>query len=132
MSNNIKPTNARKPLTILIVFLAVGVLLVLMMSVSSRFFYFFEQVAQDEVGVQFESGLSKTSSAPVSIVLPAYLLTWKGFPVGRAFRSGGCRVDHFRDKQRIGLTVTGDIFRPGLADGEQLRTLGQIQPVICY
>ena len=56
MSGNNIQLGGRKPLTILITFLAIGVLIVVLMSVSSRFFYFFEQVNQDEVGVQFESG----------------------------------------------------------------------------
>jgi hypothetical protein len=123
MSNHIKPANARKPLTILIVFLAIGVLLVLLMSVSSRFFYFFEQVAQDEVGVQFESGRIQDIVGPgvysaTGLFVNLERVSSKAVP----FEVEDAELIT-KDKQRIGLTVTGDIFRPGLADGEQLRAL---------
>lgn len=54
----------RRPLAILLILLGIGFALVLLMSVSSQFFYFFEQVAQDEVGVQFESGRIKNIVGP--------------------------------------------------------------------
>ena len=75
MSGNAIQTNARKPLTILIAFLAIGVLIVLLMSVSSRFFYFFEQVNQDEVGVQLESGRIQNIVGPASTAPPVCLWT---------------------------------------------------------
>lgn len=123
MSNSIKPPNSRKPLTILVAFLAVGVVLVLMMSVSSRFFYFFEQVGQDEVGVQFESGRIQEIVGPgvysdSGLFVDLARVSSKAVP----FEVQDAELIT-KDKQRIGLTVTGDIFRPGLADAEQLRTL---------
>jgi regulator of protease activity HflC (stomatin/prohibitin superfamily) len=123
MSNNISGGNARKPLTILIAFLAIGVLLVVLMSFSSRFFYFFEQVAQDEVGVQFESGRIQNIVGPgvysaTGIFVDLQRVSSKAVP----FEVQDVELIT-KDKQRIGLMVTGDIFRPGLADGEQLREL---------
>ncbi len=123
MSNNINGGNARKPLTILIAFLAVGVLLVVLMSLSSRFFYFFEQVAQDEVGVQFESGRIQNIVGPgvysdTGIFVDLQRVSSKAVP----FEVQDVELIT-KDKQRIGLMVTGDIFRPGLADAEQLREL---------
>jgi hypothetical protein len=112
-----------RPLGILLIFVGIGVALIMIMSVSSRFFYFFEQVNQDEVGVQFESGRIK------NIVGPG------------VYNDAGLFVDLQRisskavsfevedeelitkDKQRIGLMVTGDIFRPNLAQADQLRSL---------
>lgn len=123
MSNNIKPGNSRRPLTVLIAFLAVGVVLVLMMSASSRFVYFFEQVGQDEVGVQFESGRIQEIVGPgvysdSGLFVNLERVSSKAVP----FEVQDAELIT-KDKQRIGLTVTGDIFRPGLADAEQLRTL---------
>jgi len=94
--------------TIIIVVVIVAILL----AVSSQFFYFFERVDQQEVGVQFESG------SIVGVVGPG------------VYNDVGLFVDIIRissqaisfsvedpeiitkDKQRIGLVVSGDIFRP--------------------
>jgi regulator of protease activity HflC (stomatin/prohibitin superfamily) len=94
-----------------------------MMSVSSRFFYFFEQVAQDEVGVQFESGRIQNIVGPgvysaTGLFVNLERVSSKAVP----FEVQDAELIT-RDKQRIGLTVTGDVFRPGLADAEQLRSL---------
>ena len=123
MSSNVKTANSRKPLTILIAFLAIGVLIVLLMSVSSRFFYFFEQVAQDEVGVQFESGRIQDIVGPgvysaTGLFVDLERISSKAVP----FEVQDAELIT-KDKQRIGLVVTGDIFRPGLADAEQLRSM---------
>jgi regulator of protease activity HflC (stomatin/prohibitin superfamily) len=123
MSGNTIGASGRKPLTILIAFLAVGVLIVLLMSVSSRFFYFFEQVNQDEVGVQLESGRIQNIVGPgvysaTGLFVDLLRVSSKAVP----FEVEDIELIT-KDKQRIGLVVTGDIFRPGLADGEQLRTL---------
>jgi regulator of protease activity HflC (stomatin/prohibitin superfamily) len=123
MSNEINRTGARKPLTILLAFLGIGVLLVLLMSISSRFFYFFEQVAQDEVGIQFESGRITNIVGPgvysaAGLFVDLQRVSSKAVP----FEVQDAELIT-KDKQRIGLTVTGDIFRPILADAEQLRGL---------
>ena len=90
---------------------------------TGQFFYFFERVNEDEVGVQFESGritnvvgpgvytdaglfvdLERVSSAAVEFsVTDEELIT--------------------KDKQRIGLVVTGDVFRPGLANKDVIQSL---------
>jgi regulator of protease activity HflC (stomatin/prohibitin superfamily) len=123
MSNNINGSSARKPLTVLLAFLGIGVLLVLLMSISSRFFYFFEQVAQDEVGIQFESGRITNIVGPgvysaAGLFVDLQRVSSKAVP----FEVQDAELIT-KDKQRIGLTVTGDIFRPILADAEQLRGL---------
>jgi len=124
MANNTKGTGIlRKPLAILLIFLGIGVALVLMMSVSSQFFYFFEQVAQDEVGVQFESGRIKNIVGPGIYNDTGLFVELKRVPS----RAVPFEVEDAelitKDKQRIGLVVTGDIFRPGLADADRLREL---------
>ncbi len=102
---------------------AILVAVFMLFSVAGQFFYFFERIDQDEVGVQFESGrikgvvgpgvysdvglfvkLERVSSAAVDfVVTDVELIT--------------------QDKQRIGLIVTGDVFRPGLANGDTIQGL---------
>ncbi len=106
----------RRPLTILLVFLGIAVLGIFALSVSSRFFYFFEQVNQDEVGVQFESGRIKNVVGPgiysdVGLFVDMVRVPSRAVP----FEVEDAELIT-KDKQRIGLVVTGDIFRPGLAD----------------
>jgi len=123
MSGNTVQGAARKPLTILIAFLAIGVLIVVLMSVSSRFFYFFEQVNEDEVGVQFESGRIQNIVGPGVYSAAGLFVDLMRVP-SKAVPFEVEDVELItKDKQRIGLVVTGDIFRPGLADAEQLRSL---------
>ena len=108
----------RRPLTILLVFLGIAVVGIFLFSVSSRFFYFFEQVNQDEVGVQFESGRIKNVVGP-GIYSDAGLFVDLVRVPSRAvpFEVEDAELIT-KDKQRIGLVVTGDIFRPGLADAQ--------------
>jgi hypothetical protein len=113
----------RRPMAILLILLGVGFALVLLMSVSSRFFYFFEQVSQDEVGVQFESGRIKNIVGPgiyndTGLFVELKRVSSKAVP----FEVEDAELIT-KDKQRIGLVVTGDIFRPGLADAEMLQSL---------
>lgn len=114
---------ARKSIMVLIAFLGVGMLILAVMSISSRFFYFFEQVNQDEVGVQFESGRIQDIVGPgvysaAGMFVDLVRVSSKAVP----FEVEDVELIT-KDKQRIGLKVTGDIFRPGLAEAEQLRSL---------
>ena len=92
-------------------------------SLAGRFFYFFERVNQDEVGVQFESGRIK------NVVGPGVYSDFGLFVEMQ--RVSSAAVDYLvtdeelitRDKQRIGLVVTGDVFRPGLAQGDTILDL---------
>lgn len=105
----------------------VGLLVIIVLAViflytfSSQFFYFLARVEEQEVGVKFRSGrivdivgpgvytdvglfvdLKRVSSEAVPfIVTDEELIT--------------------KDKQRIGLVVTGDVFRPGVAGTELIR-----------
>jgi regulator of protease activity HflC (stomatin/prohibitin superfamily) len=106
----------RRPVTILLVFLGIAVVGILLLSVSSRFFYFFEQINQDEVGVQFESGRIKNVVGPglysdAGLFVDLVRVPSRAVP----FEVEDAELIT-KDKQRIGLVVSGDIFRPGLAD----------------
>jgi hypothetical protein len=104
-------------ITIIVVIIVAVILLVF----SSQFYYLFERVEEQEVGVQFESGRI------VDIVGPG-VYTDFGFYV--ELRKISSQAIPFsiedqeiitRDKQRIGLVVSGDIFRPNIAQKDILQ-----------
>ena len=105
--------------TIIIVVIIVGVLL----AFSSQFFYFFERVDEQEVGVQFESGRI------AGIVGPG---VYSDFGLFVEMQRVSSQAIPFivtdeeiitKDKQRIGLVVSGDIFRPNLSQKDTLQRL---------
>jgi hypothetical protein len=107
-----------------IVVLVIGlVLLFFLYSFSSQFFYFFEQVQEQEVGVKFRSGRITDIVGPgvysdVGLFVEIRRVSSEAIPF--------TVTDEeliTKDKQRIGLVVTGDVFRPGVVDREMLRTL---------
>lgn len=112
-----------KPNVNLIVIIVGLVLLFLAYSFSSQFFYFFEQVQEQEVGVKFRSGRI------VDVVGPGVYSDAGLFVEMRRVSSEAVPFTVTdeelitKDKQRIGLVVTGDVFRPGLVDRELIRTL---------
>jgi hypothetical protein len=104
-------------ITIIVVVIVAIILLVF----SSQFYYLFERVEEQEVGVQFESGRI------VNIVGPG-VYTDFGFYV--ELRKISSQAIPFsiedqeiitKDKQRIGLVVSGDIFRPNIAQKDILQ-----------
>lgn len=120
MQNLGRSTGSNRTLIIIIVGL---VLLFILYSFSSQFFYFFEQVEEKEVGVKFRSGRI------VDVVGPGVYSDVGLFVQIRRVSSEAVPFTVTdqelitKDKQRIGLVVTGDVFRPGLADREMIRTL---------
>ncbi|MBK8049254.1 MAG: SPFH domain-containing protein [Anaerolineales bacterium] len=118
-----KGSNISRPLIILLIIVGFFVLLAMLASVSRQFFYFFEQINQDEVGVQFESGRIKNVVGPgvysdTGLFVDLKRVSSKAVP----FEVEDAELIT-RDKQRIGLVVTGDIFRPTMAESQQLRDL---------
>lgn len=102
---------------VIVVILIVAVILLIF---SSNFYYMFERVEEQEVGVQFESGRI------VNVVGPGVYSAF-GFYV--ELRKISSQAIPFtiedqeiitKDKQRIGLVVSGDIFRPNLAQKDIL------------
>ena len=114
----------RIPFKAILVGAVILVAVFMLFSFAGQFFYFFERVDQDEVGVQFESGRIK------GVVGPG-VYTDAGLFVNMQ-RVSSAAVDFIvtdeelitQDKQRIGLVVTGDVFRPGLAQGDRSRDCG--------
>jgi hypothetical protein len=98
--------------------LAVFVVILFILSFSSQFFYFFERVSANEVGVQFISGRIKGVVGPGVYNDVGLFVTIERIPSRAVPFSVSDEELITRDKQRIGISVTGDIFRPGLAEQE--------------
>lgn len=106
--------------SVFFVLIVVIIVLAVLMSFFSQFFYMFERVEEQEVGVQFESGRI------IDIVGPGVYSDFGFYVELRRISSQAIPFDVqddeiiTRDKQRIGLVVSGDIFRPNLAQKDVL------------
>ncbi len=106
-----------------VVLVIVALLLVLfLLRFTGQFFYFFEQVTPEEVGVQLQGGQIEDVVGPgvyndVGLFVDLRRVSSKAVP----FVVTDPELITL-DKQRIGLTVTGDAFRPGVADKDILLT----------
>lgn len=103
---------------VLIVLLIIGSIL---LSLSSQFAYFFAKVDQNEVGVQFRSGSIYNIVGPgvyTDIGLFVEIKRVSSQAVSFSVRDEEIITS---DKQRIGLVVSGDIFRPNLAQKDLLQ-----------
>lgn len=99
------------------------VLILILFGFMSNFFYFFERVDEDEVGVQFVSGRIKDVVGP-GIYSDAGLFVEMRRVSSQAIAFSVSDAELItRDKQRIGLVVTGDIFRPRLEERDLLQNL---------
>ena len=108
--------------TLLIVIGAI-ILLFVVYSFSSQFFYIFERVEEQEVGVKFRSGRIADIVGPgvysdVGLFVELKRVSSEAVP----FRVTDEELIT-KDKQRIGLVVTGDVFRPGIAHVDTIQKL---------
>jgi hypothetical protein len=105
---------------IVIILALVGVAIVVVLSFSRQFFYAFRVVEQNQVGVQFSSGKIKGIVGPgvyTDIGVFVELKTVSSQAVPFSVRDEEIITS---DKQRIGLVVSGDVFRPNLAQQDVL------------
>lgn len=108
--------NARNVLGSAVAIIFVGVIaLIILAVIGSQFFYFFEVVDQDEVGVQFKSGQIVGIVGPgvytdAGLYVNIQRISSRGLPF-----SVTDEEIITSDKQRIGIVAAGDIFRPTLA-----------------
>lgn len=120
MRNSLKNLFSSRLIGIIILLLIIGLVIV---PTFSQFVYVFQTIEEQEVGVRFRGGriydivgpgvysdaglfvrLERVSSQAVTFeILDEEIIT--------------------KDKQRIGVVVSGDIFRPGLAQKDILRSL---------
>ena len=107
--------------TIIVIVISLVVLGVLA-SLSSQFFYLFNTVEQNEIGAQFKGGKLYDIVGPV---------VYSDFGLYVRLRRISVEALPFNvedaeiitsDKQRIGVSVSGDIFRPNFAQKEVLLT----------
>ncbi len=98
--------------TFIAVLVVIGVILALLAAVSSNFFYFLARIDQGEVGVQLRGGTIS------GVVGPG---VYSDFGLYVEIRRVSTKAIPFTvedpeiitsDKQRIGIVVSGDIFRP--------------------
>ncbi|MCC6169056.1 MAG: SPFH domain-containing protein [Caldilineaceae bacterium] len=117
------PRRLNIPTRAVITGLSVFVLLLVVFSFASNFFYFFERVDEDEVGVQFISGRIKNVVGPgIYSDVGLFVEMRRVSSQAVAFSVSDAELIT-RDKQRIGLVVTGDIFRPRLEQSDLLHSL---------
>lgn len=104
------------------IIVVVGIIAIVL-AFSSQFFYFFERVDEQEVGIQFESGRISGVVGPgvysdVGLYVDLVRISSQAIP----FTVTDEEIIT-KDKQRIGLVASGDIFRPNLAHKDTIRNL---------
>lgn len=108
--------------TIVVAVIALVVIFFLL-SLTSNFFYFFERVSASEVGVQFVSGRIKNVVGPGVYSDVGLFVDLERISIQSVAFSVSDAELITRDKQRIGIVVTGDVFRPGLEASDQITQL---------
>jgi regulator of protease activity HflC (stomatin/prohibitin superfamily) len=99
------------------------ILLIILFIFSGNFYYVLERVQPEEIGVQFSAGRIKDVVGPglysdFGLFVELEKVSTQAIP----FKVTDPELIT-RDKQRIGLVVSGDIFRPGLEKRDILRRL---------
>lgn len=105
------------------VVVAVIVVVVGLLAFSSQFFYFFTRVDEQEVAIRFRGGQIYDVVGPgvysdVGLFVDIQHISSQAIPFT-------VRDEEIitKDKQRIGLTVSGDIFRPNISQKDVLQKL---------
>jgi hypothetical protein len=114
------PRAARMVGTIIIVVIVAVILLAVLASLSSNFFYLFSTVEQNEVGARFRGGKLYDIVGPgvysdFGLYVKLRKVSVKALPFGVEDQE-----IITSDKQRIGVSVSGDIFRPGFTQKDVL------------
>jgi regulator of protease activity HflC (stomatin/prohibitin superfamily) len=97
--------------------------LVVLFSIYNQHAYVFERVEEQEVGVRFRSGRIVEIVGPgvySDVALFADLKRVSSEAVSFSVEDPEVIT---ADRQRVGLRVSGDVFRPGVARSEELRSL---------
>jgi regulator of protease activity HflC (stomatin/prohibitin superfamily) len=109
--------------SVLVTIVVVVAIVAILLTVSSQFFYLFERVDEQEVGIQLKNGSIQAIVGPgvySDFGLYAELVRVSSEAIPFSVRDEEIIT---KDKQRIGLEVSGDIFRPALAERDILRTM---------
>ena len=122
--SNVPGIPRRLPGGLPFILVIVGIIVVLiLLNFARNFFYAFERVNEQEVGVQFQGGKIKGVVGPgvytdVGLFVEIVRVSGQAIPFS-------VQDDEIitKDKQRIGLVVSGDIFRPNIAEGDVIQRL---------
>lgn len=117
---------SRKVTSVLIIIAAVLVGIMIMsgfLSLTIKPYYFFERIEQQELGVRFRQGrLYEIVGPGLYSDIGLYVEIKRVSTTAIPFMVQDDEIIT-KDKQRIGLVVSGDIFRPNLAHADVLRNL---------
>ncbi len=110
----------RSPLIVAVIVVVLGIFVLMF---ASQFYYAFERVDAQEVGIKFQSGRIKDVVGPgvysdFGLFVELVRVSSQAIPF-----SVQDEEIITKDKQRIGLVVSGDIFRPGVNQKDTLRNL---------
>ncbi|MDE0430581.1 MAG: SPFH domain-containing protein [Caldilineaceae bacterium] len=122
--SNVPRVPRRMPGGLPIVLVILGVIVVLfLLNFARNFFYAFERVDEQEVAVQFQGGKIKNVVGPgiytdVGLFVDIVRVSSQAIPFS-------VKDDEIitKDKQRIGLVVSGDIFRPNITQKDTIQDL---------
>jgi len=103
--------------------IVIVVVILFLMLFARNFFYAFERVDEQEVGVQFQGGRIKNVVGPgvytdVGLFVQLVRVSSQAIP----FNVQDQEIIT-KDKQRIGLMVSGDIFRPNISQADTIQAL---------
>ncbi len=103
--------------------IVIVVVILFLMLFARNFFYAFERVDEQEVGVQFQGGRIKNVVGPgvytdVGLFVQLVRVSSQAIP----FNVEDQEIIT-KDKQRIGLMVSGDIFRPNISQADMIQDL---------
>ncbi len=111
------------PIRTMVVLAIIVVVALALWRVSSQFFYVLERVSPQEIGVQLRTGRITDVVGPgvysaVGLFVELKRISTQAVPFT-------IEDDELitKDKQRIGLVVSGDIFRPNVEHADQIRQL---------
>lgn len=108
----------RSLITIVVVLVVLGFIAF----VASRFFYFLAKVEQNQLGVQFRNGQIASVVGPGLYTDAGLYVELK--TIDQTALQFSVQDDEIitSDKQRVGVIVNGDIFRPNFSQADLIRT----------
>ncbi len=106
-----------------VMLIVIVVVILFLMLFARNFFYAFERVDEQEVGIQFQGGRIKNVVGPgvytdVGLFVQLVRVSSQAIP----FNVEDQEIIT-KDKQRIGLMVSGDIFRPNISQADMIQAL---------
>lgn len=119
-----KTNSVRNPINMNVVrgaIIAVVVLMVVVVLTSSNLFYIMQRVEQQEVGVRFRAGRIVDVVGPGLYTDVGLYVDLKKIPSSAVSFTVEDDEIITKDKQRLGLLVGGDIFRPNLSQADVLK-----------